>query len=606
METLKERKQMDPAFTWDLSSLFKDDQDWEAQLPLLDEKIKAAASFRGRLNNAENIRQYFEAETDLELLLSDIYEYAFLRKCEDTAAQDALKMYASAMSRYVQAMTATAFAQPEMLALPEEQLQKITDDPLLADYRYTMVKLLREKPHTLTADQEQLLASFGEVFSAPKDIANTLQEADLRFDPAQDENGELHEVADSSYILLQSSRDRVLRKNAFDSFYKGYGGHINTFASTYAGEVKYYTAQARVRHYDSSRAMALAGEYIPDSVYDNLVSAVRAHMPSMYRYVRLRRRILGVDELHYYDLYAPLAQGDSRRYTYEQAQQMVLDAVAPLGKEYGGTVRKAFRERWIDVYPNKGKSVGAFSSGTYNSNPFIMTNFTGTLDSVSTIAHEMGHSMHTWLSRKAQPPQYADYTLFVAEVASTVNENLMIEQLLAKAETPQEKLACLNQYLEGFKGTVYRQTMFAEFEQKAHAAAEQGGALTPDTLNEIYLQLIRDYFGPDLVIDDQVRYEWAHIPHFYRPFYVYKYATSYSAAVALSEAILNAQKTGDQTAVRRYLEFLSMGGNMDPLDELKHAGVDFTTPQPVNAALDKFERVVAEAEKTYEECLKTQ
>lgn len=603
MDTLKNRKQMDPAFTWDLSSLYKDDQDWEAHLPEIDSKIEKAASFRGRLKDAQAIRQYFEAETDLELLLSDIFEYAFLRKSEDTADQKAQKMYAAAMSAYVKASTATAFAQPEMLSLPEKTLRAIAEDPQLADYRYTMEKLVREKPHTLTADQEQLLAGFGEVFSAPKNIANTLQEADLTFEPAADTQGEMHEVADSSYILLQNSTDRVLRRNAFMNFYKGYSSHINTFAAAYAGEVKYYTAQARVRHYPSSRAMALADEFIPDSVYDNLVSTVRAHMPAMYRYVRLRRKILGVDELHYYDLYAPLAQDNTRHYTYEQAQQMVLDTVAPLGQTYCDMVRRAFKERWIDVYPNKGKSVGAYSSGTYRSNPFILTNFTGTLDAVSTIAHEMGHSMHTWLSNSSQPPQYADYTLFVAEVASTVNENLMIEQLLAKTEDPKERLAYLNQYLEGFKGTVYRQTMFAEFEQQAHALAEQGGALTPEALNNIYLQLIRDYFGPDLVIDDQVKYEWARIPHFYRPFYVYKYATSYSAAAALSEGILQSQKTGDDTAVRRYLEFLSMGGSRDPLDELKYAGVDFTTPQPVDTALRKFEKVVEEAEKTYEDCL---
>ena len=314
----------------------------------------------------------------------------------------------------------------------------------------------------------------------------------------------------------------------------------------------------------------------------------------MYRYVALRKKILGVEELHYYDVYAPLVSDVKVRYSYEQAQQMVLDAVAPLGPDYQALVRRAFSERWLDVYPNKGKSGGAYSTGTYDSNPYILTNFTGTLDSVSTIAHEMGHSMHTWHSNHTQPPQYADYTLFVAEVASTVNENLMIEQLLKGDLEPQMRLYLLNQYLENFKGTVYRQTMFAEFEREAHAMAERGEALNPAALNALYRGLVADYFGPELVLDEEVQYEWARIPHFYRPFYVYKYATGYSTAVALSEGIL----TEGEPAVRRYLEFLSMGGSAYPLDELRHAGVDLATPAPVNAALEKFGRILDDAERT--------
>lgn len=337
----------------------------------------------------------------------------------------------------------------------------------------------------------------------------------------------------------------------------------------------------------------MADEYIPDEVYENLIESVRAHMPAMYKYVSLRKKLLGIDELHYYDLYAPLVKGNDKKYTYEEARQMVLDTVSPFGKNYTDTVKKAFSEHWIDVYPNKGKTGGAYSSGTYQSNPFILTNFTGTLDSVSTIAHEMGHSMQTWLSNHAQPPQYAEYTLFVAEVASTVNENLLVEHLLDTTDDPREKLVYLNQYLEGFKGTVYRQTMFAEFEKQAHELAEKGEALNATALNAIYKKLIEDYFGPELVVDDEVKYEWARIPHFYRPFYVYKYATSYSAAVAISEAI---RKEGTP-AVKRYLEFLSMGGSADPINELKHAGVDLTTKAPIDTALEKFEKIVEEADQ---------
>lgn len=593
-KTLKERSEMDPQYQWDLSSMYKDDAAWEHDFATLDEQVQAMTAFAGTLQDAVSIGAYLDAGTELSRKLSNLYCYASMRRSEDTRAEAGQSMYARITAKYVQAMAAISFAEPEILSLPEETLQAIVEDEQLADHKFTMENLLRQKPHTLSAAEEKLLATFGEALGAPAEIADNLQDADLVFDPAQDGAGNTVEVTGSNYIMLQMSQDRTLRKNAFISFYKGYRQHINTFASAYAGAVKAATAEASVRHYESSRAMSMAGENIPAEVYDNLIATVRKHMPAMYRYVALRKKILGVDELHYYDVYAPLMGEVKVHYTYEQAQQMVLDAVAPLGKDYGDLVRKAFAERWIDVYPNKGKSGGAYSTGTYDSNPYILTNFTGTLDSVSTIAHEMGHSMHTWHSNHHQPPQYADYTLFVAEVASTVNENLLIEQLLQKEQNPQMRLYLLNQYLENFKGTVYRQTMFAEFEREAHAMAERGEALNPAALNALYKRLVEDYFGPELVMDEEVQYEWARIPHFYRPFYVYKYATGYSTAVALSEAILRE----GEPAVRRYREFLSMGGSAYPLDELRHAGVDLATPAPVDAALEKFERILEDAEKT--------
>ena len=456
-----------------------------------------------------------------------------------------------------------------------------------------MEKLLRQKPHTLSEKEEALLARFGEVFAAPGQIADNLQDADMVFDSVRDSRGQEHELTGSNYILLQTSPDRTLRENAFRSFYKGYRQHINTFASAYAGAVKAAAAEAQVRGYASSRAMSMAGENIPVEVYDTLIETVRAHLPAMYAYAELRKKLLSLDELHYYDLYTPLTGSSGRQYTYEQAQEMILEAVRPLGDSYSKIVREGLSSRWIDVYPNRGKSGGAFSSGTYHSNPYIMTNFTGTLDSVSTIAHEMGHSMHTWHSNHTQPPHYAEYTLFVAEVASTVNENLLVEYLLRTEQDPRERLALLNQYLENFKGTVFRQVMFAEFEKTAHEMAERGEALDPGSLNALYAGLVRDYFGPVLTMDDEVQYEWARIPHFYRPFYVYKYATGYTSAVALSEAV----RTGGPQAVARYLEFLSMGGSADPLDELRHAGVDLASPAPVHAALQKFEKVLAQAQE---------
>ena len=593
-EVLKERQETDEQYRWDLSTLFADDAAWEDALKQINAEIPAAAAFQGTLNNAETIRKYFDFETELSRKMENLFTYASLRRSEDTRAQDAQQMYARAYGVYVTLVTATAFSAPEILALSDEQLQAIAADAVMEPYRFTMERFIKRKPHTLSAAEEKLLARFGEVIGAPGQIADSLMDADLVFDSVKDSEGNEHELNSSSYIMLEESEDRTLRENAFRSYYKTYREHINTFASTYSANVKAAAAEAEVRHYGSSREMSMGMNDIPVSVYDNLVSTVRSFLPEMYRYVRLRKRLLGVDELHYYDVYAPLLAGSREKYTYEQAQEMVLNAVAPLGTTYTETVKGAFRDRWIDVYPNKGKSSGAYSSGTYDSNPFILTNFTGSLDSVSTIAHEMGHSMHTWFSKHAQPPQYAGYTLFVAEVASTVNENLLIEQLLEKETDPAKRLAYLNRYLEGFKGTVFRQTMFAEFEKEAHAMAERGEALDPASLSGLYGRLVKDYFGEDLVMDDEVALEWARIPHFYRPFYVYVYATGYTSAAALSEAI----RTEGEPAVKRYLEFLSMGGSRYPLDELKHAGVDLNTPAPIETALKKFARVLDDAEKT--------
>lgn len=605
---LKERNEIDEQYRWDLSTLYASDEAFEEEFRKLDTCIANVAAFAGKLTDAAAVHACFEADTALDLLLSDLFCYANLRRSEDTRAEDAQALYMRIYGKYVEAMTQTSFVRPELLSLPEETLQAIRDDEAMHDYAYTMERLLRSKPHTLTADQEQLLASFGEVFAAPSEIADNLMDADMVFDSVTDKDGHEVEVSTSSYIDLQMSGDRVLRENAFRSFYKGYRQHINTFAASYGGTVKGHVAEAAARHYESSRAMSMAHENVPGSVYDSLIEAVRDNLPTMYRYVDFRKTMLGIDELHYYDVYAPLVADLDVKYTYEEAQELILKAIEPLGKEYGDVVCGAFRDRWIDVYPNKGKSSGAFSSGTYHSNPYILCNFTGSLNEVSTIIHEMGHSMHSWNSNRNQPPQYADYTIFVAEVASTVNENLLIHYLLEHTDEPKARMALLNQYLENFKGTVYRQTMFAEFEKAAHAMAENGEPLTPAALNALYGGLVEDYFGPELVMDDEVSCEWARIPHFYRPFYVYKYATSYSAAVALSEAILKeAREVGTETAladpdsaVRKYLKFLTLGGSMDPLDELKIAGCDLSTPAPVEAALQKFASILRQAKEIAE------
>lgn len=592
-ERIPERKDTDPRWHWDLSSLYASEEAFEEDLKQVPAYLQKAVSYQGRLHTAENIHAYLEAETELERHLSNLFCYASLRQSEDTRDSRAQERYSRTMAVYVQAVSALSFAEPEILANTPEQLKQFQQDPLNADYSFVLERLIRHQPHVLSAAEENLLARFSEVLQAPGETADKLMDADLVFEPALDSQGNSHEVSQAAYILLQMSPDRTLRRNSFASLYKSYAQHIHTLTSTYDANVKEAVTEASVRHYGSSREMAMAADNLPLSVYDTLIDSVHAHMDAMYDYVRLRRQLLGVEELHYYDLYAPLVSGPQPTYTYEEAQQLILKALAPLGKDYTDVVRQAFGSGWIDVYPNLGKTGGAYSSGTYDSNPYILTNFTGTLDSVSAIAHEMGHSMHSWLANHAQQPQNADYSLFVAEVASTVNENLLIESLLEEEHEPRQRLRLLNQYLENFKGTVYRQTMFAEFEKEAHARVESGQALTSDSLNELYDGLIALYFGKDLVRDPEVRVEWARIPHFYRPFYVYVYATGYCAAVALSEAI----RREGEPAARRYKEFLAMGGSAWPLEELKHAGVDLSTPAPVEAALEKFAAIVREAEE---------
>jgi len=590
---LKERNEISDEFKWKLGTLFDSDEAFEKSLRDLDEEVKGVVSYRGKLNNVDDIHDFLVKKYDLLRKVNNVFTYASLRRTEDTRKSDAQSMYSRSYSKYVSITTALAFSEPELLSLDEDTFNKFVGDEKLSEYKFYLMDLYRAKNHTLLSNEEEIIASFGEVLANPGEVADALMDADMVFDSVLDKDGVEHELNSSNFILLQTSNDRVLRENAFKSFYKSYKQHINTFASTYSGAVKGSVVESKLRKYNSSLEMSLSSDNIPLSVYNNLIDTVHSRMDLMYRYVRLRKRLLKLDELHYYDLYAPLVSGDSKQYSYDEAKEMVVDAVKPLGEAYVERVKDAYKDGWIDVYPNKGKGSGAFSSGTYDSYPYIMMNYTGTLDSVSTLAHEMGHSQHSYLTNHTQPIQYADYSLFVAEVASTVNENLLIEQLLSKESDTKNRLALLNQYLEGFKGTVYRQTMFAEFEKEAHALLESGASLDPTTLNDLYEKLIKLYFGEDLIVDEEVKYEWARIPHFYYIFYVFVYATGYASAVALSEGIL---KKGEE-ARKKYLEFLSMGSSQYPLDELRHGGVDLTTPEPINLALDKFERVLEEAEK---------
>ena len=593
MTEIRKREDIEEQYKWDLGTLYKDDASWEEALGNLDTYIEKTASWSGKLSDAASVRGLLDDMFSLYTQVANIANYAFLRSSENTREAAGQSMVQRTSGAEAKAVTASAFWRPELLSLDDEKLKEIIGDPLCGPYRFLLEDLVRHKEHTLSAKEEQLLASFSESINASGRIAETLMDADMVYEDAVDSEGNRHPLNDSTFILLQSDLDRSLRISSFENFYAGYRQHINTYAAAYTGCVKGRTAEAKARSFASDREMSLHDDNIPLSVYDNLIETVHNRMDAMYRYVRLRKRLLKLDELHYYDLYAPLVQEEKAEYSYEDAQKLVLKAVAPLGEEYGSVVKGAFANRWIDVYPNEGKANGAYSAGTYTSNPYIMMNYTGTLDSISVIAHEMGHSMQSWYTNHNQPVHYSNYSIFVAEVASTVNENLLAEQLLKEETDPKKKLSILNQYLEGFKGTVYRQTMFAEFEREAHAMAERGESLDRESLCSLYETLVRRYFGEDLVMDEQVKYEWARIPHFYMPFYVYVYATGYCTACALSQMILNEGKE----AADRYISFLKMGGSRYPIDELKEAGVDLTTTEPIEKAIDQFERVLDEAEK---------
>jgi len=592
------RSEVAEEFKWNLDALYKSDADWEEDLKTLPEAAEELAAYAGTLaESPARLREFFDKNETFERRVSNIFCYASLLKSVDAKDEKAQVMSARAMSQIMKLAAELSFVTPEILEMPEEKLAAFEAAPELTPYQHTLDDLRRSKAHVLSKAEEKILSGMGEIRNAPGEIADMLETADLVYDSIKDEDGGELEVTGANYIPLQMSDSRAVREAAFHSYYKTYKQHINTFTATYAANVNADVFEARTRHHESALAMSLFSDNIPLSVYDSLIETVHKHLPTMYRYVALRKKMLGLSELHYYDVYAPLVKDSGISYTLDEAKQMVLDAVAPLGSEYVANVKRAYDEHWIDYYPNVGKQSGAFSSGTYDSVPYIMMNFNGTLDSVSTLAHEMGHSQHTLLANTHNPAHDADYTLFVAEIASTVNENLLIDQLIKKETDPKKKLFLLNEYMEGFKGTVFRQTMFAEFEKLAHEEVEKGGALSAEFLNNLYEGLVKQYFGPDLTMDEEVRYEWARIPHFYRSFYVYMYATGYSSAVALSEAVLN----DGEEAVKKYLEFLSMGGSAYPLDELRHGGVDLSTPEPIDRALGKFERIVEEAEKTLAE-----
>lgn len=591
---VKDRKDIDVKDTWNLESIYANNELWEEDYAALEKDAAEFAKLKGAIEaDVSKIPAVLDAYYGLHRRLSKLSVYARMRSDQDTTDSTYQTMSAKIGSLGVKIGAASAFVEPEILSYSKEQLEAAEkENERTAYYGRKIEEMLRGQEHTLDAEKEELLAAAGDMAEAPDDIFSVLMNADMKYPDIVLEDGTHLPLTNSTYISYMESPDRAVREGAFKTLYGQIASLKNTFAAIYRGNLKQAKFYAQSRKYSSARAMYLADSNVPESVYDNLLSAVHEALPMMYRYVAVRKKVLGVDKLHMYDVYTPIVAAQNQTYEFEQAKQMVLEALKPMGEDYLSHAREGLENRWIDIYPNKGKKGGAYSWGCYDSQPFILLNYTKNLDSVFTLIHEMGHSIHSYYSITAQDYAYSDYKIFVAEVASTCNECLLMHDLLEKTTDKEQRKYLLNHYLDSFKGTLFRQTMFAEFEKTAHDYCAQGKPLTAEALSQMYLELNQKYFGPDMEKDEEIAYEWMRIPHFYTPFYVYQYATGYSAAVALSAKILKEGKP----AVDAYMSFLKGGESKDPIDLLKMAGVDMTTEKPVADALALFGELVAELE----------
>lgn len=591
---VKDRKDIDVKDTWNLESIYANNELWEEDYAALEKDAAEFAKLKGAIEaDVNKIPAVLDAYYGLHRRLSKLSVYAIMRFDQDTTDSTYQTMSAKIGSLGVNIGAASAFVEPEILSYSKEQLEAAEkENERTAYYGRKIEEMLRGQEHTLDAEKEELLAAAGDMAEAPDDIFSVLMNADMKYPDIVLEDGTHLPLTNSTYISYMESPDRAVREGAFKTLYGQIASLKNTFAAIYRGNLKQAKFYAQSRKYSSARAMYLADSNVPESVYDNLLSAVHEALPMMYRYVAVRKKVLGVDKLHMYDVYTPIVAAQNQTYEFEQAKQMVLEALKPMGEDYLSHAREGLENRWIDIYPNKGKKGGAYSWGCYDSQPFILLNYTKNLDSVFTLIHEMGHSIHSYYSITAQDYAYSDYKIFVAEVASTCNECLLMHDLLEKTTDKEQRKYLLNHYLDSFKGTLFRQTMFAEFEKNAHEYCAQGKPLTAEALSQMYLELNQKYFGPDMEKDEEIAYEWMRIPHFYTPFYVYQYATGYSAAVALSAKILKEGKP----AVDAYMSFLKGGESKDPIDLLKMAGVDMTTEKPVADALALFGELVAELE----------
>ena len=593
MKKIPERSQVPVEDTWNLADIYHSDEAWQQDLEATRALAQKLPGYAGRLGeSAHTLYEYVELEQQVGEHLTELANYAQRKGDQDTRGAENQALVGKVMSLYVEISSALAFETPELLKIPQETLEQFyRDEPKLELYRRYFQIVQDQKEHILSDPEEKLLAAAGEMAQAPDDIYGKLTNADLTFPDTVDGQGNAVPLSDGSFVPTQMSEDRVLRENAFKTYYKTYGTIRNTAAAVLSAQVKQLQFFATARKYESSLAAAVAGTRVPPQVYHNLISTVNANLDKLHRYVRLRKKLLGVDELHMYDIYAPMVSGADKVISFQQAKDTVYAALAPMGEDYRAIIREGFDHRWIDVYENVGKRSGAYSAGAL-CHPYVLLNHKDNLDSMFTLAHEMGHAVHSYLSNRSQPPVYRDYVIFVAEVASTCNEALLMEYLLARTGDKKERAWLINHFLEQFKGTLYRQTMFAEFELRMGQLNAQGETLTADLLSREYKALNEKYYGPDMVSDDEIALEWARIPHFYYNYYVYQYATGYSAAIALSRRILRE----GEPAVKDYLGFLSGGCSKDPVDLLRGAGVDMSSPQPIQDALDLFGTLLDEME----------
>ncbi len=581
--------------TWCLEDMFESDDFWEEEFGRLQRMIFQYEDFEGTLGeSADRLLEYLKFNDETNLLMERLYVYANMRYHQDMANSMYQEFAARAQKLMVEMSGASAFAEPEILEITTEKINVFfNENPELETYKRYISEILRGKNHTLDKKTETILAKSRQMANAAENIFSMYNGADIKFPSITTEEGEEIEITHGNFVPLLESTDREVRKAAFEGVYETYGKMRNTLAATFAANLDQANFYAQVRNFSSAREMYLYGSNIPESVYDNLIETVHKNMDKMHKYVSLRKKILDVSELHMYDLYTPIAKAPDTKYSFEAAKDIVLEGLAPMGEEYIKVLEEGFDNRWIDVYENEGKRSGAYSWGAYGIHPYVLMNYHGTLDHVFTLAHEMGHAIHSYYSDANQPYVNAGYKIFVAEVASTCNESLLIQHLLKITEDEEEKAYLINHFLEQFKGTLYRQTMFAEFEKIAHSMVQNGEGVTADRLCEIYYNLNKKYFGDDIVIDKEIELEWARIPHFYNPFYVYQYATGLSAAIALSKRILEEGKP----AVEDYMKFLTGGSSQDPIELLKIAGVDMTSSEPIETALELFGNLLEELQK---------
>ncbi len=598
MKKIKElplRAKVKASDCWDLASLAVDDGAWEAEFEKWEKRIGGYAKFQGKLSEgAKTLAACLKFDLEFDRAGERLGTYSFLRTTEDTTDGQSQRMHGRFINAASRAAQAASFVRPEILAIPARNLKQMLADRRLAPYRLQLERLLRYKPHTLSKKEENLLAMQTEMAQAAGKIFRQLNDADLRFGKVKDENQQWVELTHGTFSSLLNSPQRTVRRTAFKKLYRGYAEHQHTLAAALDGSVQRDVYYARARNHASSLEAALFPDRMPTSVYDNLIESVHQHLPALYRYYDVRRRKMKLRQIHHYDTYVPILSELRTRHTWDRAVELVIAALEPLGSDYCGVLKRGLEGRWCDRYENRGKQSGAFSCGCFDGDPYILMNYQAdVLDHVFTLAHEAGHSMHSFYSAKSQPYQYYDYTIFVAEVASTFNEQLLARHLMAGAKDDRHRAYLVNRQIDAMRATIFRQTMFAEFEKIVHELAESGEPLTVDKFQSVYRELLELYFGPEFSLDDELSLECLRIPHFYRAFYVYKYATGMSAAIALSERVTS----GGRRELQDYLGFLKGGCSKDPLDLLRGAGVDMEQPQPVDTALDQFTHLVDELDR---------